>query len=337
MPISYSRTGVGFPRWIAFLVLICLFVSGLAKADQDPLQYIQISSHAQLEDAIRVAKSYEKSFPESTVFGSSSGYFAVVIARLPKQSAQRLITALLDGDHVPADTYATLGNHFDFVAWQPTESLSNIGLIKAGTGTGFFVSSNGHVTTNQHVIEGCSVVSVAQQSQKYSANVVSVDRANDLALLATEVEVSPALGLRRYSPELAEDIFVAGYPFGDSLSSQLKITKGVVSSLSGLGDNFSHIQIDAAIQPGNSGGPVFDSKGNVIAVVVAKINLELVYEVFGSIPENTNFGIKSSVLIAFLEKNNVAYRESSQALISRSNLADAASAGTVEVDCWISQ
>ena len=71
---------------------------------------------------------------------------------------------------------------------------------------------------------------------------------------------------------------MAGFPFGDAISSSIKFTQGIVSSMSGIGDNYSQIQIDAAIQPGNSGGPIVDELGNVIAVAVSKLDLKNVLE-----------------------------------------------------------
>ena len=71
--------------------------------------------------------------------------------------------------------------------------------------------------------------------------------------------------------------------------------------MTGLGNNYSQIQIYAALQPGNSGGPIVDEKGNIVAVAVAKLDLKKVMETYGVVPENTNFGIKSSALRNFLE------------------------------------
>ena len=76
-------------------------------------------------------------------------------------------------------------------------------------------------------------------------------------------------------PQLGEKISTLGYPFGKAISSKIKITSGVVSSLSGLGDEFTRIQIDAALQPGNSGGPIYDSSGNVIGVAKVRLHLTL--------------------------------------------------------------
>ena len=71
-----------------------------------------------------------------------------------------------------------------------------------------------------------------------------------------------------------EDIIVAGFPFGNKVSSSIKFTRGIVSSLTGVGDNYSQIQIDAALQPGNSGGPIMDYMGNIVGVAVAKLSLK---------------------------------------------------------------
>ena len=92
-------------------------------------------------------------------------------------------------------------------------------------------------------------------------------------------------------PELLQDIYVAGYPFGNEISTSVKVTKGIISSLTGIGNNFSNIQIDAALQSGNSGGPILDDLGNVVGVAVAKLDAKYMFEEFGIIPENTNFGI----------------------------------------------
>ena len=78
-----------------------------------------------------------------------------------------------------------------------------------------------------------------------------------------------------------QEIYVAGYPFGGQVSSSIQVTKGIVSSLAGIANNISNIQIDAALQPGNSGGPILDEQGNVIGVAVAKLDLEGVVENWG--------------------------------------------------------
>ena len=79
------------------------------------------------------------------------------------------------------------------------------------------------------------------------------------------------------NPFPLQEIIVAGFPFGNAVSNSIKFTKGIVSSVTGLGNNYSQIQIDAALQPGNSGGPIVDEK-NIVAVAVAKLDLKKVME-----------------------------------------------------------
>ena len=136
-------------------------------------------------------------------------------------------------------------------------------------------------------------------------------------------------------PELLQDIYVAGFPFGNEVSSSVKVTKGIVSSLTGLGNNFSNIQIDAALQSGNSGGPIIDDFGNVVGVAVAKLDAKYMFEEFGIIPENTNFGIKSSVVTSIMDSNSVDSPPANKSAISKSQLSKMITEGTFYIDCWM--
>ena len=137
------------------------------------------------------------------------------------------------------------------------------------------------------------------------------------------------------SPYPLQDIVVAGFPFGDRGSSSLKFTKGIVSSLSGIGNNYSEIQIDAAIQPGNSGGPIMDEYGNIIAVAVSKLDMKKVLKDYGVIPENTNFGIKASAVKNLLQGNAVASKKPNTSILSKQELSRLATNGTVFLSCWM--
>jgi hypothetical protein len=109
----------------------------------------------------------------------------------------------------------------------------------------------------------------------------------------------------------------------------------LISSLTGIGNNFSNIQIDAALQPGNSGGPILDEKGNVIGVAVAKLDAELILENFGSLPEDTNFGIKSNIVRNILDSNEVDGPQANQDEISKTKLGKMISSGTYYISCWM--
>ena len=134
---------------------------------------------------------------------------------------------------------------------------------------------------------------------------------------------------------MTQDIFVAGYPFGKAISASVKVTKGIISSLTGIGNNYSVIQIDAALQPGNSGGPIVDEAGNVVGVAVAKLDMKEVMKKWGVVPENTNFGVKSSVLEIFLQGNDVDYDIGSDKTIPKRKLAKKITANTLYLSCWM--
>jgi len=208
-------------------------------------------------------------------------------------------------------------------------------LLQAASGSGFSVSYDGYLVTNNHVIEGCENVRVHSQGRVLDATVISRDPGNDLAVIKADFRPAAVFALRESNPQLMQDIYVAGYPFGVNLSSSVKVTKGIVSSLTGLGNNFSNIQIDAAIQPGNSGGPIFDDSGNVLGVAVATLDIEFALDRFDAIPQNTNFGIKANIVSNLLSSNGIETTEPSTAAISTTQLGALATDATYYLSCWM--
>jgi S1-C subfamily serine protease len=208
-------------------------------------------------------------------------------------------------------------------------------VVSASSGTGFSVSSDGHVITNHHVIKGCQKVKIHHNGKTISASVVTFDPKNDLALLKGNFRPSAVFSLSTNSPELLQDVYVAGFPFGRKVSTGVKVTKGIISSLTGIGNNFSNIQIDAALQPGNSGGPIMDDKGNVVGVAVARLDKVKTLKKLGSLPENTNFGIKTSVVRNILESRNISSRKPNTTSISKTKLGKMIADGTYYLSCWM--
>ena len=109
----------------------------------------------------------------------------------------------------------------------------------------------------------------------------------------------------------------------------------IISSLTGIGNNYSNIQIDAALQPGNSGGPILDDKGNVVGVAVARLDKIKTLKKFGSLPENTNFGIKTSVVRSILESSNVSFPRANRSSISKTKLGKMISDVTYYLSRWM--
>jgi S1-C subfamily serine protease len=206
-------------------------------------------------------------------------------------------------------------------------------VIPAASGSGFAVTDDGYIITNHHVIDGCQNVEIINKGTAIPATVVSFDTNNDLALLKSDFKPSHTFPLSRKNPYTLMEIYVAGFPFGYDISTSIKITKGIISSLSGIGNNFSQMQIDAAIQPGNSGGPIIDDKGNVVGVAVAKLDLEKMVDTYGVVPEGTNFGIKSNVVINFLESNNVDLIDVNTKKLGNEALGKTITEGTYYISC----
>ncbi len=210
-------------------------------------------------------------------------------------------------------------------------------LISASSGSGFTVSHIGHVVTNNYVISDCQKVVIHHKGQSVLARTLAFDPQNDLAVLKGEFRPSTVLKVSANRPELLQDIYVAGYPFGQRMSRGVKVTKGIISSLTGIGNNFSNIQIDAALQPGNSGGPIVDEKGNVVGVAIAKLDIKKVLQDYGTLPENTNFGVKTSVVKSMLDSNNIDLPRPSRRTISKTDLGRLIDDGTFYLSCLMTQ
>ena len=208
-------------------------------------------------------------------------------------------------------------------------------IISVSSGSGFVVSEDGYLVTNNHVIEGCQKVYVHRKGRKYETDIVSYDTQNDLALLKGNFQPDVVLPLTSAKPQLAQDIYVSGYPFGLNISSSVKVTKGIISSLTGIGNNLAEMQIDAALQSGNSGGPILDEYGNVVGVAVAKLDVKFALENFGAIPENTNFGVKANIVEALLDANGVNYQQGKAEKPSGAEFSNMLSNGTYYISCWM--
>ena len=209
--------------------------------------------------------------------------------------------------------------------------------IFTGSGTAFFISDEGHLITNHHVVNYCNITKVNYFGKTGTAKILAYDRVNDLALLETDIIPKDKFDISNRDPKLLDDIYVAGYPFGKAVSSSVKVTKGVVSALAGSQDNYALVQIDAAIQPGNSGGPIVNTSGDVVGVAVAKLDFKDAMESYGVIPENTNFGIKSSILKNFTSANSIKNSEEEPKEVSTEVLGEKIQNATAYVGCWTAE
>ena len=208
-------------------------------------------------------------------------------------------------------------------------------VFSVASGTGFFINRSGHILSNNHVVDSCTTVKVHYKGNAKAVKILAIDRANDLSLMKSDVNPDDVFAISKEDAELMEEIWVAGYPFGKVVSSSVKINKGNINALTGIGDNYSNFQTDAPMQPGNSGGPIINQKGNVVGVAVAKLDYIKIIEDFGAIPEGTNFGIKSSTVQQFIKANNVNSASTNLMDMSNKDLGKKIQKATVYLDCWM--
>ena len=196
------------------------------------------------------------------------------------------------------------------------------------TGSGFRIT-RGVVVTNHHVIDSCSRLHV----NGIASQVRGSDARSDLALLNVAL-AGPSTSLRAQRAAIGESVAVAGYPLRGLLSG-FNMTTGNLSSLSGVGGDTRLVQITAPVQPGNSGGPLLDSAGNLMGVVVSKLDAIKTAKITGDIPQNVNFAINANVLRSFLDSYSVNYETgSSERAIATTAIAEKAKGFTVLVECW---
>ena len=160
-----------------------------------------------------------------------------------------------------------------------------------GSGSCFYLKKHDLFVTNYHVVEGFRQVALEDnQKNRYLANIVLVNPILDIALLSAEGDFTalPEISLACTEVTLGQKINVAGYPFGMPFTA----TEGTVSSPKQLMDDSYYIQTDAAVNPGNSGGPMFNQNGEVVAITTSKLTNA----------DNMGFGIPIASLCTLLEQ-----------------------------------
>ncbi len=176
------------------------------------------------------------------------------------------------------------------------------GLKKSGTG--FLISTTGVMATNYHVVEKGDSISISLNGSTYEGAVIKKDQSNDLALIQLlgfeSIESLPYKLSSQYRQ--GEEVFTLGFPKTKVMGVEVKYTTGEISSLSGLEDNNAVMQISVPIQPGNSGGPLFNGRSEVVGVTASTLSSLYSLVTDGTIPQNVNYAVKSDYLM-LLGKN----------------------------------
>jgi len=190
-----------------------------------------------------------------------------------------------------------------FIKMYPAASKS--GSIKTesakASGSGFFISTDGILATNAHVVEGVKSITVSIANEvgifSYKAKTLLIDNRNDVAILKIDDEKFKGFSSLPFGiiekADIGEKVFTIGYPLSDIMGSNFKVNDGIISSKSGIADDIRYYQISVPLQPGNSGGPLFNKEGNIIGITSARLNSKAV----GTEIENVNYALKSSYLL----------------------------------------
>ena len=182
---------------------------------------------------------------------------------------------------------------------------------KSASGTGFFVSKDGYLITNQHVVAGATEIEVTMHDgKKLPATVVSSDSSNDVALLKVEASTTPLSIVSATNVKKGMEVFTLGFPVVGIQGQEQKATYGRINALSGIQGDIRYFQIDVPIQPGNSGGPLITDDGQVIGIITASLNQINVLKATGALPQNVNYAVKSEYIQPLLQFAKVQQKPS---------------------------
>jgi len=179
------------------------------------------------------------------------------------------------------------------------------------SGTGFFVSNVGHIITNEHVVRGCREVSIRGAVSQTTAVVEAVNQEFDLAILQTNVRPPRIANLRqnKASMQVSDPVMVIGYPLHHGATGRYKVERSIILGLEGPQDEPHWVQFSDAALQGNSGGPLLDSSGNVVGVIVGKTKL-VRKNAYGEeeVVKKADVAISLPVLKKFLHEHQVYFR-----------------------------
>ncbi len=193
-------------------------------------------------------------------------------------------------------------NHPSQIVRQISTTDPSRGVTQFSTkGTGFLFSSSNFVITNYHLVKNSKSITVKLlHGQDIKAEIVANDKGNDIAFL--KLDNVPDMNIGKIAlgdsskVRIGDKVFTVGYPLSNILGDKPKYSEGVINAISGVGNDPKSFQISIPIQPGNSGGPLFDENGDVIGIVTSSLDAEATSQVTGNIPQNVNFAIKSAFI-----------------------------------------
>ncbi len=204
----------------------------------------------------------------------------------------------------------------DLPLYKPREERKKRG---EATGTGFFISADGYLLTNYHVVDGARSLSIMFNGSERPARLIRGDPTLDFALLKIDGQYAPLPMGSSSGVVRADEVFTLGYPLPFAQGNAQKATFGRVNALSGSQDDPNFIQVDVPIQAGNSGGPLISRDGNVVGIVTKTLSTLSFAQTAGTLPQNINFAAKIDgarpLLSNVQTRDRIAGGRSLQALI----------------------
>jgi len=189
------------------------------------------------------------------------------------------------------------------------------------TGTGWIVTPH-FVVTNNHVVGEASTVTVIfTNNRQLRADVVMRDPVNDVAILKPRntKQLPPGLPIASSSANVGANVFTVGYPLLGIMGREPKLTTGIVNSRTGIANDPRTYQISVPIQPGNSGGPVFNMNGEVIGIATSSLSAAAIFKWAGNMPQNVNYAVKVNYVRALLDAVPVQSSDVVSTLSNESN------------------
>lgn len=221
-------------------------------------------------------------------------------AALKKGHKELALLALEELDQLGAKA---LGSELYALIYGKSGGVSTGEALPLASGTGWFCQG-GYVVSCYHVVEGRNKLYIVSQFiPKSPVSIILKDKSNDLVLLKLETVAStlPGIPLSRELASMGEKVFTIGFPHIDLLGKLPKFTDGTISSLAGLQDEPTTYQISIPVQSGNSGGPLINERGEVVGVVVSKLDAANVFQWTGDLPQNVNYAVKAVYLRSLLD------------------------------------
>lgn len=212
-------------------------------------------------------------------------------------------------------------------------------LRMVSSGTGFFISRQGDMLTNNHVVKGCVRMSARplHEQNHQPATVVATDVIDDLAVIRYS-GVVPAVARFQKPLTLAagDRIAVIGYPLLGRVAIRPIFVTGQVRAIDTEDlRRWGRFEIHADVRHGNSGGPVIDARGYVVGVVSAKVNTPAMYQRTGEVLRDIGLIIRESRVLRFLGRNDIAYESGhDRPVLDDDGLYRMASGFVARVGCW---